>query len=124
MRWNANPVRGVQSANVTALSAATYFTLLAQGRLADDAASAGMRAVLRNGCVTGLFPQGLGAVASKCGIYSNYLHDCVLVVRGAIRYVVIGLTRTNQGEYSQYTKLFRELDTLIVRNNQTPRPVC
>jgi hypothetical protein len=124
VRWNANPVKGVQSANITALSAATYFTLLAQGRLADDAASAGMRTVLRHGCVTGLFPQGLGAVASKCGIWSDYLHDCVLVVRNAIRYVVVGLTRTDASEYSQYTQLFRELDNLIVRNNQTPRPVC
>jgi hypothetical protein len=122
--WAANPIAGVNSANVTALSAAAYFTLLAQGRLVDDAASASMRIVLQRGCITGLFPQAVGPVASKCGIYADYLHDCALVVRPPIRYVVVGLTRTRGPEYAKYTRLFTELDNLIVRNNQTPRPSC
>ncbi|MET0555853.1 MAG: serine hydrolase [Vicinamibacteria bacterium] len=122
--WDGNPVRGVYSANITALSAATYFTLLAQGRLVDDAASAEMATFLRRGCITGSFPKGLGVVASKCGIWSDFLHDCALVRRGALRYVVVGLTRTRSNEYGQYRKLFQELDHLIVRNNETPRPSC
>jgi hypothetical protein len=123
-QWNSNPVRGVQSANITALSAATYFTLLAQGRLVDGAASTAIKTVLRGGCLTSTFPPGLGAVASKCGIWSDYLHDCVLIVRGTVRYVVVGLTRTGRGEFARYTQLFRELDNLIVRNNQTAKPLC
>jgi hypothetical protein len=123
-QWGGNPVRGVHSPNITALSAATYFTLLVQGRLVDDASSNEIKTSLRGGCVTGLFPTGLGVVASKCGIWSDYLHDCALIVRGGIRYVVAGLTRTRHGEFSKYTQLFRELDKLIVRNNQTPKPGC
>ena len=115
----SNPVKAAHTANLTALAAATYFTLLAQGRLVDDAASTEMKTTLRGGCVTGVFPP-LGAIASKCGIWSDYLHDCALVDRGSVRYVVAGLTKTKRSEHSKYTELFNELDKLIVRNNQMP----
>lgn len=123
-QWGSNPLKGVHSANVTALAAATYFTLLAQGRLVDDASSNEMKAWLAGGCYTGLFPEYLGLVASKCGIWSDYLHDCALMSRDTIRYVVVGLTRTNRHEYPKYTQLFQELDKLIVGNNRTPKPNC
>lgn len=123
-QWDNNPIKGVHSANVTALAAATYFTLLAQGRLVDSSSSNEMKTWLRGGCSTGLFPQHLGLVASKCGIWSDYLHDCALIDRGNVRYVVVGLTRTKRSEYSKYTQLFLELDKLIVRNNQIPKPLC
>jgi hypothetical protein len=122
-QWGSNPVKVAHSANATALAAATYFTLLAQGRLVDGAASTEIKTTLRRGCVTGLFPN-LGVVASKCGIYADYLHDCALIDRGSVRYVVAGLTRTKPSEYTKYTQLFLELDNLIVRNNQTPKPSC
>jgi hypothetical protein len=37
---------------------------------------------------------------------------------------VVSLTRTNRNEYSKYTQLYLELDKLIARNNQTPKPAC
>ena len=119
----SNPVGAPHSANVTALSVATFFTLLAQGRLVDDAASAEMTRVLRGGCVTGLFPS-LPAVASKCGIYGDYLHDCALVDDGTVRYVVAGLTRTKRADFAKYTALFSELHRLIVANNVVPKSAC
>jgi hypothetical protein len=119
----SNPVKAPYSANVTARAAATYFTLLRQGRLVDDAASTEIRTILRRGCVTGLFPA-LGERSSKCGIWSDYTHDCALIDRGSVRYVVAGLTRTKRGEYANYSQLFTELDELIVRNNQKPKPPC
>lgn len=122
--WGGNPIASVSSANVTALSAATYFTLLAQGRLVDDASSNEIKAWLANGCFTGLFPADMGLVSSKCGIWSDYLHDCAFMTRRNLRYVVVGLTRTNRSEYPKYNQLFRELDKLIVANNLTPRPAC
>jgi hypothetical protein len=122
-QWGSNPVKVAHSANVTALSAATYFTLLAQGRLVDHAASGEIKATLLGGCVTGLFPTR-GVVASKCGIYADYLHDCALIERGGVRYVVAGLTRTKSNESTKYTQLFLELDKLIVRNNQIPKASC
>lgn len=122
--WAANPLKGVNSANVTAFSAATYFALLAQGRLVDDVSSGEMKGVLGFGCITQHFPGGLGLVASKCGYWSDYWHDCALIVRGRLRYAVVGLTRLKTSEYSQYTRLFVELDKLIEANNQTPKPAC
>jgi hypothetical protein len=122
--WGNNPLKGVNSANVTAFSAATYFTLLAQGRLVDDVSSGEMTRILFGGCITQHFPEHLGPIASKCGYWSDYWHDCALIVRGHLRYVVAGLTRTKSSEYSKYTQLFEELDKLIVRNNQTPKPGC
>jgi hypothetical protein len=122
-QWGSNPVKVPHSANVTALSAATYFTLLAQGRLVDDAASTEIKTTLLGGCVTRLFPN-LGVVASKCGVYADYRHDCALIHRGSVRYVVAGLTRTRFSEHAKYTQLFLELDKLIVRNNQTPKASC
>jgi len=127
--WSGNPIKGVHSHNVTALSAATYFTLLAQGRLVDDASSNEMKnSLLVGGCITGLFPDSLklGLAAAKCGIYSksHHLHDCALIVRDDVRYVVAGLTITKPSEFSKYTQLFLELDKLIVRNNQKPKPSC
>jgi len=119
----ANPVRAPFSANVTALSVATYFTLLAQGRLVDDASSGDIKTSLSRGCVTGLFPLG-SVVASKCGIYGESLHDCALIERNGLRYVVVGLTKTRQSDYAKYSQLYRELDNLIVRNNQSPKPAC
>jgi hypothetical protein len=122
--WPANPIRISGSNSATALSVATYFTLLAQGRLVDDASSSNIKGFLRNGCVTSLFPPVPGVVASKCGIWSDYLHDCVLIDRGSVRYVAVGLTRSNRADLAKYTQLFSELDNLIVRNNRTPKPSC
>jgi hypothetical protein len=119
----SNPVKAAYSANVTALSAATYFTLLAQGRMVDDTASADIQSSLRGGCVTGLFPT-TGVIASKCGIWRDYLHDCALIHRANARYVVVGLTRTKRSEFGKYVQLFNELDNLILRNNQSPKPGC
>lgn len=119
----SNPVKAKYSANVTALSAATFFTLLAQRRMVDDAGSTDIESSLRGGCVTGAFPT-TGVVASKCGIWSDYLHDCALIHRANARYVVVGLTRTKKSELGKYAQLFTELDNLIVRNNQSPKPGC
>jgi hypothetical protein len=123
-KWSQNPLKGVQSANVTALAVATYFTLLAQGRLVDRPSSQAIRTALWGGCTTGLFPEIPGRVASKCGIYSKFLHDCALISRKNVRYVVVGLTQTKRREYAKYTQLFQELDKLIVQNNQIPKPLC
>ena len=119
----SNPVKAQYSANVTALSAATYFTLLAQGRMVDDATSSDIQSSLRGGCITGHFPTA-GVVASKCGVWKDYWHDCALIHRANVRYVVVGLTRTKGSEFGKYTQLFNDLDNLVVQNNQSPKPGC
>jgi hypothetical protein len=121
--WTS-PVNTPFSHNATALSAATYFTLLAQGRLVDDASSAEISNALKVGCVTSLFPT-LPVVASKCGIYDGYLHDCAWIQDGSVRYIIAILSRLRtQAEQQLYTQLCSALDTLIRRNNQSPKQPC
>jgi len=121
--WNS-PVNTPFTHNATALSAATYFTLLAQGRLVDDASSTDIRNALKHGCVTSLFPP-LPVVASKCGIYGGYIHDCAWIQDGDVRYVVAVLSKlSTPKQQQQYTQLIAQLDTLIRQNNQNPKSPC
>ena len=121
--WDS-PMNTPFTHNATALSAATYFTLLAQGRLVDDSSSADIRNALKRGCVTSLFPP-LPVVASKCGIYGGYIHDCAWIQDADVRYVVAVLSKlsTNK-QHQQYTQLIAQLDTLIRQNNQSPKASC
>ena len=121
--WDSNPVSGVSSANLTALSAVTFFTLLAQGRLVDDAGSNDIKSVLLHGCVTSGFTLS-GMVATKCGFWGDFFHDCVLIDRGSVRYAMAVVTKTKDAELPKYTKLLEELDKLMVNNNKSPRPAC
>lgn len=121
--WTS-PVKTPFTHNATALSVATYFTLLAQGRLVDDASSTIIRNALRGGCITSLFPP-LPVVASKCGIYDGYIHDCAWIEDSSVRYVVAVLSRlATQAHRQLYTQLCGELDTLIRQNNQSPKSPC
>jgi hypothetical protein len=120
----ASPVKTPFTHNATALSVATYFTLLVQGRLVDDASSIEIRDSLSNGCVTSLFPP-LPVVASKCGIYAGYLHDCAWIEDSSVRYVFAVLSRlATRAHHQLYTQLLGELDTLIRQNNQSPKSPC
>ena len=67
------------------LSAATYFGLLAQGRLVDGASSSESATALRHGCVTSLLPA-LPVVASKCGIWRGYIHDVLWARDASVQY--------------------------------------
>ncbi len=120
----ASPVKTPFIHNATALSAATYFTLLAQGRLVDDASSLGIQNALSHACVTSLFPS-LPVVASKCGIYDGYLHDCAWIQDSSVRYVIAVLSRlTTATQQSLYTQVCAQLDALIRLNNQSPKSPC
>jgi hypothetical protein len=120
-RWTS-PVNTPFTHNVTALSAATYFTLLAQGRLVDETSSFDIKNALASGCVTSWFPSQLPVVASKCGIYDGYMHDCAWIEDDRVRYVVGVLSRF--APQPLYTELFNQLDTLIRQNNQYPKSPC
>lgn len=111
----------VNHINVTALSAATYFTLMAQERLGGVAASKPISDVLKEACTLFKAPRKgttdgdcvrrgypdpslhYGRSPTKCGLTTSPLvrHDCILVnrtvkskVRGdkKLRYVVVLLT--------------------------------
>jgi V8-like Glu-specific endopeptidase/subtilisin family serine protease len=120
----ASPVKTPWVHNMTALSAATYFTLLVQGRLVDTASSTDIKNALRGGCVTRLFPS-LPVVASKCGWYDGWIHDCAWIEDGSVRYVMAVLShQTKPAHEAVYTQLCAQIDTLVRLNNQTPKASC
>jgi len=121
--WNS-PVSVPNVHNATALSAATYFTLLAQGRLVDQASSTEIATALGHGCVTSLFPR-LPVVASKCGILHGLIHDCAWIQSRSVRYVIAVLSKLETATQKRlYPQLCADLDVLIQKNNQTPKSPC
>lgn len=120
----ASPVKSPHALNASALSAATYFSLLAQGRLVDDLSSGEIKDALKHGCVTSLLPP-LPVVASKCGIASGHVHDCAWIEDADVRYVIAVMSRLSTNAHaSLYTKLCKELDRLIRENNNPSRKLC
>lgn len=118
--WKDDPLRegGIM---LTALSVATFFTLLAQRRLADDATSTAMERLLARGCVMfGAVRDALpsNAVrAAKCGTASGFVHDAVLVEHGKFRYVMVYLTKDLPMSVDLRKQFVRDLDGLIRSNN-------
>ena len=106
----------------TALSAATYFTLLAQGRLVDGISSARIENTLRDACSffwdSGL--RGLGGFANtpaaKCGLLRPLKHDAILVKRDRFTYVAVALTQGVR-DAKFFDRLAVDLDALIVSKN-------
>jgi V8-like Glu-specific endopeptidase len=120
----ASPIKTPWVHNATALSAAAYFTLLGQGRLVDNASSAAIKTALRSGCTTSLFPA-LPVVASKCGIYNGWIHDCAWIQDSSVRYVLCILSKLSTATHrSLYTQLCAQLDALVRQNNQSPKSAC
>jgi hypothetical protein len=118
--------------NLTALSAATFFTLLAQGRLADPTFSGQIEGALQTAC-TFFGRSTLRCTATrmpaKCGITESWAHDCALVERAGrpdcggppIRYAVAVTTRgflfSIAGARAFLGPLLRDLDALVAQNN-------
>ena len=121
--WRSNPLAAtVKRQNVTALSLAAMFTLLAQGRLGSVQRSAAIRATLATTCTW--FWRGdsrlLLAITSrppaKCGVATvekvRYRHDVTLVEKADKRYIAVALT-SNVRDEKFFEKLIVELDPLI-----------
>ncbi len=133
--WADNPsMKAALFHNITALSGATFFTLLAQGRLVDDSTSAEIRTVLASACHTCLFPAEINLEATKCGFIKPYMHDAFLAKHSGVRYAAAILTELDAtwrgilcptgGETGLYTDLCRAMDALIVNNNKHPKSTC
>lgn len=121
--WVKNPVwqpKEVFRHNITALSIATFFTLLAQGRLVDDQSSQEMKRVLEPGCSPNFRNtlNGLGGLSSspaKCGVHNQHLHESMLVKRDRYCYVAVALT-INARDFP-FDNLIKDLDELIQDKN-------
>jgi len=130
--WHGGPV-GRLGHGVSALSLVTFYTLLAQNRLVDSAASQDMKSVL---ALTGSFVEGAlrstgrfghGAddiIYSKVGYWSKWVHDCALVERKhnskQLRYALAVLTESPEylrGAPRILENVIVDMDKLIVANN-------
>jgi hypothetical protein len=127
--WRRDPIGG-QSAAVNALSVATFFTLLDQGRLVDDPSSQQIKGhlVAQRAHCRSFFEESLQAngrfgsgdsLHSKIGIYSTFYHEGALINRSSIgkKYVAVILTESGAGlGYRLLWGLIPRLDDLIRTN--------
>lgn len=113
--WTKDPMGGV-GIDLNALSAATFFTLMAQRRLVNPQLSQQMEALLRTGCwLSGsTVPAGARRLAVKCGAASNNSHDAALIINGGHCYVLVLLINNATG--LDRGRLVNDLDRLV-RNN-------
>jgi hypothetical protein len=123
VRWTRNPLR-TKPISLTALSVATFFTLLAQRRLADEATSEAMERMLSGGCVERGFdlPNTATVRAAKCRVASGFVHDAVLVDHGKVQYVMVYLTKDLPMPDRLRGRFTRDLDRLVRENNRAPAP--
>jgi hypothetical protein len=113
--------------NATALSAATYFTLMAQGRLADAATSGHIRKALEPGCSLFL-PLNIDT-PKKCGFIAGVFNEVMLRERDVgivqkpkvIRYVIAVMTNgalsSDFEAQAFFTQLKADAERLIQQNN-------
>ncbi len=116
--WSTNPLPA-KTIVLTALSVATFFTLLAQRRLGDATTSIAMERLLKDGCRFEV-PEAVTVRAAKCGrvAKSPLLHQALLVEHGSLRYVLVYLTRGPSMSPSLRQRFAEDLDRLVRENNR------
>jgi hypothetical protein len=99
---------------LTALSAATFMTLLAQRRLVTDTASTEIEALLNGGCGFVNVP-GVTRRATKCGLTKVLRHDAVLMEGSRRRYALAFLS--SNASWRDRGAFIADVDRLIRDNN-------
>jgi hypothetical protein len=104
--------------NATALSLATFFTLLGQDRLARSGLPRTIKTTLST---ASWFRDTLpsATIASKVGLLSTHAHEAALIENGRFRYAVAIMTGgiASKAGISLLKKLIGKLDNLIRENN-------
>jgi hypothetical protein len=101
--------------NATALSLATFFTLLGQRRLVTPDSSDKIRTLLETASwFTPVLPTA--KIASKVGLGHGYMHEAGLIENGTLRYAVAIMTMDGIGS-GIFRPLITELNNLIQQNN-------
>lgn len=115
--WVHDPLN-VKRIVLTALSVATFFTLLAQERLVNVSLSREMETLLVRGCTLFSPPSPAATIrATKCGVVEDIWHVAALIENGTRRYVVVFLTKNAHMSFPRSSQLLQELDQLIKDNN-------
>jgi hypothetical protein len=123
--WAKNPF-GYNSQ--TALSAVTFFTLLAQRRLVNERASEDMEALLKQACSMFSPPPGVIVRATKCGLLEFNTRHFMALMEGPGRCYAFAILTTDPYfkppplvkkpvQWSAHNKLIADLDKLIQENN-------
>jgi hypothetical protein len=133
--WLTSPFPRLHRHNVSAFAAATFFTLLAQGRLVDQATSNEIAAVLRSkkcfdkdGLIDGIktlpgFPTSGGLPVTppnKCGELAPHYHDAMHIERpipGGKRLEYTVAVLSEMPPNVDFKELGKDLDALIVAQN-------
>ena len=133
--WHNDPMPRVDSCSkkgksghtATALSVATYYTLLAQGRLADPTTSTAIFNRLLRGCPLSYGSAKIGpldalnalggvkTVARKCGLLDKCVHATMLIERDRFRYVAVILTVDAPG--FRFDDMTKGMDEIIQKRN-------
>ena len=116
--WKDNPF-GATRITATALSVATYFTLLAQRRLVNKDNTEAMEKLLKGGCEFLPDLPGVKIRAAKCGLVegvtNNVRHDAALLRGQKHHYVLVVLT--TDPSWPDRDDFIREVDALVRANN-------
>ena len=126
--WHSSPFPTLPRHSVSALSAATFFTLMAQGRLVDQASSNEIAKVLKSvHCMSGGLLDGVKhlpgaptASPNKCGLVKPRYHEAIHVSRqvpGGKRLEYVVAVLSEEPPALDFTELGRNLDSIIARQN-------
>jgi subtilisin family serine protease len=117
VRWAKNPVPE-PGITITALSAATFMTLLAQQRLINASHSVEIESLLRQGCTWVGQAAAATLRATKCGIAAGHRHEVLLLEDVKVRYAFVYLTR-NAKEWTEEThkRFATDIHQLVTANN-------
>ena len=115
--WAKDPLK-IHRNVLTALSVATFFTLLAQGRLVTESLSTEIERLLKNACsfIRRALPTAT-IRAAKCGLAGALMHDGALIKNGRRLYVMVFLTANANLSENRRERLIKDLDRLIESNN-------
>jgi hypothetical protein len=125
--WTTTPFPRLDVHHATARGAATFFTLLAQGRLVDQKSSNEMAAILRPRCasngirdsIVGL-PRSQANPPNKCGLFKAFFHEALWTQRertGSTKLEYVPAVISRKPPLIDYRALGQQLDGLIAAAN-------
>lgn len=128
LTWWGSPFLTLPRHSATAYAAATFFTLLAQGRLVNQASSNEIASVLKslqcmdNGLLDGAkqLPGAPPASPNKCGLVHPRYHDAVHVIRhptAGKRLEYVAAVLSEEPPKLDFTALGKDLDNIIEKQN-------
>lgn len=125
--WGRSPFPKLPRHSATALSAATFFTLLAQGRLVNQASSNEIAKVLNRQCMSPGLLDGVRLLSgtpaespNRCGILRPLYHEAIHMIRqpaAGKRLEYVAAVLSAEPPVLDFTELGKDLDGIIAQQN-------